>query len=99
MWYFTLKYATIISLYYCIFNDLIKALLRAIKIENLFYIQFYTQWNTTQLLKKWIYEIPRQMDGPGGYHPEWSNPITKELAQYVLTDEWLLAQKLRIPKI
>jgi hypothetical protein len=37
--------------------------------------------------KKWIYEIPRQMDGPGGYHPEWSNPITKELAQYVLTDK------------
>jgi hypothetical protein len=27
------------------------------------------------------------------------NPITKELAQYVLTDKWILAQKLRIPKI
>jgi hypothetical protein len=39
------------------------------------------------------------MDGPGGYHPEWSNPITKELTQYVLTDKWILAQKLRIPKI
>jgi hypothetical protein len=26
-------------------------------------------------------------------------PITKELAQYVLTDKWILAQKLRIPKI
>jgi hypothetical protein len=50
-------------------------------------------------LKKWIYEIPRKMDGPGGYHPEWSNPNTKELAQYVLTDKWILAQKLRIPKI
>jgi hypothetical protein len=24
---------------------------------------------------------------------------TKELAQYVLTDKWILAQKLRIPKI
>jgi hypothetical protein len=23
----------------------------------------------------------------------------KELAQYVLTDKWILAQKLRIPKI
>jgi hypothetical protein len=39
------------------------------------------------------------MDGPGGYHPECSNPITKELAHYVLTDKWILAQKLRIPKI
>jgi hypothetical protein len=25
--------------------------------------------------------------------------VTKELMQYVLTDKWLLAQKLRIPKI
>ena len=24
---------------------------------------------------------------------------TKELTQYVLTDKWILAQKLRIPKI
>jgi len=28
-----------------------------------------------------------------------TNPNTKELAQYVLTDKWILAQKLRIPKI
>ena len=40
-----------------------------------------------------------QMDGPGGHHPEWDNPITKELTQYVLTDKWILAQKLRIPKL
>ena len=39
------------------------------------------------------------MDGPGGHHPEWGNPITKELTCYVLTDKWILAQKLRIPKI
>jgi hypothetical protein len=50
-------------------------------------------------LKEWIYEIPRQMDRPGGHHPEWGNPITKELTQYVLTDKWILAQKLRILKI
>jgi flagellar biosynthesis/type III secretory pathway chaperone len=50
-------------------------------------------------LKEWIYEISRQMDGPGVYQPEWGNPITKELTQYVLTDKWILAQKLRIPKI
>jgi hypothetical protein len=49
--------------------------------------------------KQWIYEIPRQMDGSGEYHPEWGNPITKELTWYVLTDKWILAQKLRIPKI
>ena len=39
------------------------------------------------------------MDVSGGYHPEWGNPITKELTQYVLTDKWILAQKLIIPKI
>ena len=39
------------------------------------------------------------MDGSGGYHPEWGNPITKELTWYALTDKWILAQKLRIPKI
>ena len=40
------------------------------------------------------------MDGSGvRYHPEWGNPITKEHTWYALTDEWILAQKLRIPKI
>ena len=27
--------------------------------------------------QEWIYEILRQMDESGGYHPEWDNPITK----------------------
>ena len=39
------------------------------------------------------------MDGPGGHHPEWGNLITKELTWYAVTDKWILAQKLRIPKI
>ena len=39
------------------------------------------------------------MDGPGGHHPEWGNPITKEHTWYALTDKWILAQKLGIPKI
>ena len=39
------------------------------------------------------------MDGSGGYHPKWGNPITKEFTRYALTDKWILAQKLRIPKI
>ena len=39
------------------------------------------------------------MDVSGGYHPEWGNPITKEVTWYALTDKWILAQKLRIPKI
>jgi hypothetical protein len=34
-----------------------------------------------------------------GYYLEWGNPITKELKWYALTDNWILAQKLRIPKI
>ena len=39
------------------------------------------------------------MDGSGGYHPELGNPITKEVTWYALTEEWILAQKPRIPKI
>jgi hypothetical protein len=39
------------------------------------------------------------MDVPRGHHPEWGNPITKELTWYALTDKWILAQKLRIPKL
>ena len=39
------------------------------------------------------------MDESGRYHPEWGNPITKEHMWYALTDKWILAQKLRIPKI
>jgi hypothetical protein len=59
----------------------------------------FTQYSTMQLLKQWIYEIIRQMDGSGGYHPEWCNPITKEHTWYALTDKWILAEQLRIPKI
>ena len=39
------------------------------------------------------------MDVSGGYHPEWGNPITKELTWYALTDKWILAHKPKIPKI
>ena len=38
------------------------------------------------------------MDGSGGYHPGWGNPITKEVTWYALTDKWILAKKRRIPK-
>ena len=38
------------------------------------------------------------MDGSGGYHRKWGNPITKEHTWYALTDKWVSAQKLRIPK-
>ena len=38
------------------------------------------------------------MDGIRKYRPEWCNPITKEHKWYVLTDKWILAQKLGIPK-
>jgi hypothetical protein len=39
------------------------------------------------------------MDESEGYHPEWGNPITKEHTWYALTDKWILAQKLGIPKL
>jgi hypothetical protein len=39
------------------------------------------------------------MDRTRRYYPELGNPITKEHPWYVLTDKWILAQKLQIPKI
>ena len=39
------------------------------------------------------------MDGYGGYHLKWCNPITKEHTWYALNDKLILTQKLRIPKI
>jgi hypothetical protein len=63
--------------------------------QNMWYI--YTM--EYYLAVKWIHEILRQMDGSAGYHTEWGNQITKELTWYTLTDKWILAQKLRIPKI
>ena len=39
------------------------------------------------------------MDGARNYHPEGGNPITKEHTRYAITDKWILAQKLGIPKI
>ena len=39
------------------------------------------------------------MDGTRKYHPEKGDPITKEHTWYALTDKWILAQKLGIPKI
>ena len=39
------------------------------------------------------------MDGPGGHHPEWGNPITKEVTLHALTGKWILSQKPRITKI
>jgi hypothetical protein len=39
------------------------------------------------------------MDEIRKYHPEGTNPITKEHTRFALTDKWILAEKLRIPKI
>ena len=36
------------------------------------------------------------MGRTGRYHPEGGNPITKEYTWYVLTDKWILGQKLGI---
>jgi hypothetical protein len=51
-----------------------------------------------QPLKEGNYESARegtpflgQMDVSGGYHPEWGNPITKEVTGCALTDKWILA--------
>ena len=44
-------------------------------------------------------EILGQIDRTRKYHPECGNPIIKEYIWYALTVKWILAQKLRIPKI
>jgi hypothetical protein len=38
------------------------------------------------------------VDGTRKY-PELGSSVTKEYTWYILTDKWILAQKLRIPKI
>ena len=39
------------------------------------------------------------MGGTRKFHPECGNPITKDHMCYALTDKWILAQKLEIPRI
>jgi hypothetical protein len=43
--------------------------------------------------------LDKWMDLEDIYHPGWDNPITKEHTWYALSYKWILAQKLRIPKI
>ena len=39
------------------------------------------------------------LGGTRKYYPKCGNPTTKEHTWFALTDKWILAQKLRIPKI
>jgi hypothetical protein len=39
------------------------------------------------------------MDGIWKYHPEWGNLVKKEHTWHILTDKWILAKKLGIPKV
>ena len=50
------------------------------------------------ILKQWIHEILRQTFGSGKYHPTWGNSFTKEHTWNAVTDKWISAQKLWIPK-
>jgi hypothetical protein len=45
-----------------------------------------------KILDKWMYLEDTILS-------EVTQSITKEVIRYVLTDKWILAQKLRIPKI
>jgi hypothetical protein len=65
-------------------------------IQKVWYI--YTI-STTQRLKQWLHEVHRQMDGTRIYHSEWGNPDTKEHTWYVLTDKWILTQKLTMQMV
>ena len=58
-----------------------------------------TQWSTTQLLKTMELWNSWTNGCICRHHPYWGNPFTKEAIRYALTDKWILAQKLRIPKI
>jgi hypothetical protein len=39
------------------------------------------------------------MDETRKYHPEWGNVDTKEHTWYVITDKWILVQKLIMPRM
>jgi len=38
------------------------------------------------------------MNGTKKYHPECGNPIREKHTWYAVTDKWILALKLRLPK-
>jgi len=46
--------------------------------------------------KQWLHEILRHIDGTRKYHLEWWKSVTKEHTWYVLTNKWILAQRLGI---
>jgi len=47
--------------------------------------------------KQCLYEIHKQIDWTGMYHPEWGNPITEKHTWYALIDKWILVQMLKLP--
>ena len=69
---------------------------RGMNIENVVHLHNRVQHRYE---KQQIHEILRQMGEIRKYHPEQGNPVTKENSRFPLTDKWILAQKLRIPKI
>jgi hypothetical protein len=64
------------------------------KIWYIYTMQYYSPINKNEFMK-----FPGKWMDLEGIIPELGNPITKELTWYVLSDKWILAQKLRIPKI
>jgi len=49
--------------------------------------------------KQWLHEIHRQMEWTRKYHPEWGYSITEKHTWYALIDKWILAKKLKLPKM
>jgi hypothetical protein len=63
------------------------------KIWYIYTMEYYSAIKSNELMKffsKWMDLEDFILSG---------NPVTKEHTLYVLTDKWILAQKLRIPKI
>jgi len=65
-------------------------------IKKIWYI-YTTEYYSA--IKKWLYEIHRQMDGTRKYHPEWGKPITEKHPWNALIDYWILDQMLKLPKM
>ena len=57
----------------------------------------FTQWNTTQPLKRksYLLQFCNSMDGSGEYYAEWNKPVRERQIPYAFTYMWNLMNKIK----